>query len=466
VLYVGDSHSLEVALSAVVKPVVFLLFLCTTFVMSSNPAPARANSSPLQSGTSSPVEVPPAVVQPNIDGRYTPLQDLKLTSLGQQLAEQDKAWLPTDEWSNDSVQIKYSLFYKPLKEPYTPEWYISLKQDGKWLYVLVDAVSETRMGEKSARTGYKDRRQGVTFAFDTENTPWNQLTFSTQTLYSMTFRFLSPDVTSLQCCAMPYVSSKWPALPAGHYQFKASLTDSPHSSVPHIVIEIAFDLDLLTRFYSTFGFRSYASDYSIELLAVDGEFNFRGEHSIPELRHAAFVSFSDANASIQRAWTEGRTENLYLARFYLNESQTAYGLNDYERTVNLAIQAGEQAEAATHPQEYYVAKDALANVTSLKLVIQSSNYTSRGVQDVVNQGLIAYDSAEKAFVNNEFLQAIDYAHNATALLQRAISMQQEERALAQQEARNREILTYTIVGVSIVTIAGIMVKRKRPKDSS
>ena len=73
------------------------------------------------------VTVPPAVVKPIIDGKYTPLDQLKYTKMGESLPWKDKV---KHEW-DDSVQGKYVMFYQLSPEKQEPEWYIKLKHDEK-----------------------------------------------------------------------------------------------------------------------------------------------------------------------------------------------------------------------------------------------------------------------------------------------------------------------------------------------
>jgi hypothetical protein len=233
-------------------------------------------------------QIPPAIIRPKIDGQYTPKEELELTDFGQQLVENDKTWMPKDEWS-DAREMPYSLLARFLSNEYKPEWYISLKQDGKRLYSLVDAVSELKVGAKSAETGYKDLRQNVSFVFDTNNTKITEITPTSNGVYFIEFHFLSDDINSLRSGPSIYTGSPAPLLPQKYYTYKAGIGISPHSTTPHILIESSFDLDLLTKYTNTFDFRSFAEDINIDVLLVDGNFDFRGEQPLPEMENSGIL---------------------------------------------------------------------------------------------------------------------------------------------------------------------------------
>jgi hypothetical protein len=224
------------------------------------------------------IQIPPAIVRPNIDGRYTPVEELEFTDIGKQTVEQNPELMPKNEW-DDCIPRRYL--------PVIPkfEWYSSVKHDDKWLYMLIDAVSDTEVGERSSN---RDTRQIVDFLFDTKNSGKDRP--GAEGVYYISLYFVSPtqlragDHFDLVCpsCNVPVPGN---LLPPSAVKHKWSISESPHSRTPHIMIETAFDLDILTKYYKDSQitrFHSMAKDINLTQGSFDANFNLLGEVPVPE----------------------------------------------------------------------------------------------------------------------------------------------------------------------------------------
>jgi hypothetical protein len=65
-----------------------------------------ASPFPLAYAKEEAVQVPPAIVRPNIDGKYTPVEELEFTDIGKLTVESNPSLMPKDEW-DDSTGGKY-----------------------------------------------------------------------------------------------------------------------------------------------------------------------------------------------------------------------------------------------------------------------------------------------------------------------------------------------------------------------
>ena len=247
------------------------------------------------------VTVPPAVVKPIIDGKYTPLDQLKYTEIGDKLPWKDKV---KHEW-DDSVQGKYVMFYQLNPEKQEPEWYIKLKHDEKCLYVLIEGVSDHEIGKVYKVDNIrKDSRQWFNFLFDTKNVGKSDP--GTPGVYWLGLKFITDD----QLGPLNLYGAKPPGnlLPKQYYKCSASLSESPISSIPHIIIESAFDLGLLTKYYDTIFFSSTVKNININLLRYQNDINLLGTEPIlefpPQYPRTIRVSdhFTCKNVSSRGEW--------------------------------------------------------------------------------------------------------------------------------------------------------------------
>lgn len=238
-------------------------------------------------------QIPFAIVTPKIDGKYTPLDQVNFTDIGRQAVQQDPTLMPKDEW-DDSTEAKMSLWNatdKGLSESFKPEWYVAFKHDDKWLYAMVDAVSDTHVG--SVRGGH-DTRQWVSFYF--------RKTANEDSGYFVDFYFLQEK--TLQSGKAPWYSLDpsvpWYVLPSKYYNYKFSIAEDPsslrtaglrsaNSSVPHIIIEFAFDLSPLTKYSNTTRIDVSGGDINLDILDIGAEFNLVSDQPVPEFQWSALV---------------------------------------------------------------------------------------------------------------------------------------------------------------------------------
>lgn len=233
------------------------------------------------------VGVPYAIVRPNVnDGKYTPVEELELTEIGKQAVANNPKLMPQHEW-DDSTAGKYTVLQKStLREQSNPEWYLALKHDERRLYLLLDAISELAVGESS---GDVDRRQSVSFLFDTDKTPISIVKNGTPNSYDVFFYFISND--KLESGIPSYMQGSYPGvpLPREYYEYNWSISESPPKALqqsgpskPHIIIEASFDLSELTRKSSTVYIQSRGIDEHINGLGVESNFNLLSAQVVPE----------------------------------------------------------------------------------------------------------------------------------------------------------------------------------------
>lgn len=237
-------------------------------------------------------QIPPAIVTPKIDGKYTPVDQLNFTDIGKQAAQQDPTLMPKDEW-DDSTEGKLGLENATwaLNKTLRPEWYIDFKHDDKWLYAMVDAVSDTHVGSIG---GKRDTRQDINFWFD-------KSVNETKSGCYVDFYFLQEE--TLQSGKLQYLVGTVPGydvLPYKYYTYKFSIAEDPsdlrtggsraaNSSVPHLMIEFAFDLSPLTQYSKTIRIEVSGSDVNLDVLGVGADFDLLGGQPVPEFQWSALV---------------------------------------------------------------------------------------------------------------------------------------------------------------------------------
>jgi len=220
--------------------------------------------------------VPPAVVKPVIDGKYTPLENLEFTEIGKESPWRNQV---KNEW-DDAVEAKYIVINPGFPSESKPEWYIRLKHDEKYLYVLVDAVSDKEIGKVYKEGNItRDSRQWFDFLFDTMN--MGKSDPGTPGVYWIGFEFMTKDYIK---AGNIYGNVLPPGnlLPSKYYKYAWSLSSSPHSPEPHINLELAFDLPLLTKYNNIITYSSMGGDISFNLLEVGGKADLLGTTPIPE----------------------------------------------------------------------------------------------------------------------------------------------------------------------------------------
>jgi hypothetical protein len=159
-----------------------------------------------------------------------------------------------------------------------PEWYLWLKHDEKYLYALIDAVSDKEVGRVDS---HADRRQAIWFLLSTNNTPLNKIDVGTKDAYFVELHFVSEKKLEggsiLQGIPNPGI-----ILPRKYYKCNWSISGSRLHPDPHIMIETAFDLGLLTKYYNTIFMLSRAWDIYINQMGLEGDLNLKGEVPVPE----------------------------------------------------------------------------------------------------------------------------------------------------------------------------------------
>ena len=401
------------------------------------------------------LNVPLAVFKPKIDGKYTPLEELEVNEIAK-----NSEWLDEveDEW-NDTLEVRYKMWLRGIDPDTKPEWYLRLKHDEEFLYMILDGVSDRQIGEK---VGRRDSRQMFDFWFDTMNAGPSSITG----VYRMELYFTSPD--NLAFGQKYHITGIVPSLvPRESCSYDWSISESPRSSAPHIIIEIAVDLKLLTKYLGTIECSSCVFDVDINALRYENFLDLLGKDMIPELKLDAIQALRQANASIEQAVAEGRTEGIDKAELLVINATAAFSRGEYERATDFAERSKEAADAAMHPQNYFEAKELLSRARELKSGALASNFTCPEAQNLIQQALSEYDSAEKAFLSNEFAPAIDYARKAIGLFENAVATEQSYRELLEEKSRReeqeaqRQILNYIAVCGAVVGIASLYIFRKK-----
>jgi hypothetical protein len=231
--------------------------------------------------------IPPAIVTPKIDGQYTPVDQLQLTETGKQAVENDPTLKPKYEWG-DSTEMQLPLYNAThaLNTEFKPEWYVALKHDDKWLYAMIDAVSDAKVGE---HTPTNDTRQEIIFWFDKF--------ISEGTSYYIDFYFVSSR--ELRAGKIPNLKGNLPyyeVLPLGYYKQNFSIAESPsylresnhrsaNSAMPHLIIEFTFNITVVKSKYSdTISWDLSAWDINKDWLRTGADLNHLGDQPVPEFQ--------------------------------------------------------------------------------------------------------------------------------------------------------------------------------------
>jgi len=193
-------------------------------------------------------EAPPAILEPQIDGEWTPPDQLKFTKLGEQL---EWKYQVKDEW-DDAIRIP--LTYQ--KDPKVVGGYAYLKYDEKYLYCMIDL------------TAARDARKDMTaaFVFDTRHDGYSYGTSEDNfdiiiKIEDNYFGKIYSSVFSMQNA--PFIKEVVAA---------ATFGKSPNSSENHVKYEVGIPVKTLTKYPNTvepnrvgfrvFGIDTYANIYA------------------------------------------------------------------------------------------------------------------------------------------------------------------------------------------------------------
>jgi hypothetical protein len=193
---------------------------------------------------SSAVAIPPALVKPVIDGKYTPLDQLQLTPLGEKWITQGKDPMPKNEW-DDAVESKLIVISRntdPARGSTNPEAYLRAKFYGDRFGILVDFVSDQSVRPNADR---------MSIFFDTQNVGKSDP--GTPGAYYITLEYKTSSPDSLDITQSSVAQPGIP-FPPGTVKYKSSLSPSPRLSENHKIIEAEFDLNLLTKYSKKIGF--------------------------------------------------------------------------------------------------------------------------------------------------------------------------------------------------------------------
>jgi len=110
----------------------------------------------VQGQSTNTVEVPPALVLPEIDGKYTPISKLELSELGKELVKKDPNLMSMlkDEWSYDALEIELLLNPASADKTAQGKAYLRIKYDMSsipspplphFFYGVIDYVSKKKI---------------------------------------------------------------------------------------------------------------------------------------------------------------------------------------------------------------------------------------------------------------------------------------------------------------------------------
>jgi len=269
---------------------------------------------------------PPALMKPYVDdGRYTPLENLQLTPLGEAKVAESSEWMPKDEWS-DGDERKLSIFnLKNVPSDY-PEAYFRSKFYEDRFSVLVDVVSD-----KQVNVG-----DFMNFTFDTKNTGIDNP--GTPGVYCLWLRYTNDSPDSLTSTAPLGAALPGNPFPKNTVKFKSSLSSSPHSSENHKLIEAEFDLNLLTKYSKKIGFNfrmssflnkedsGYSSWYMLNYKLAPFESIYFSNETLPiteypENRYSSIAGLAIATVTVGILSRKLRSKDKITRRGFLLESK-------------------------------------------------------------------------------------------------------------------------------------------------
>jgi len=191
----------------------------------------------------------PALIKWVTDGKYTPLDSLQLTPLGEAKVAESNEWVPKDEWDDGDKRVLSASPFKDVPEDYHPEGYFRSKFYEDRFSVLVDIVSDKQV----------NKNDYMYFIFDTKNSGIGDP--GTPGVYCLWLRYTSDSPDSLISTTPKSAALPGNPFPSNTVKFKSSLGPSPRSLENHKLIEAEFDLNLLTKYSKNIGFNFSATSF-------------------------------------------------------------------------------------------------------------------------------------------------------------------------------------------------------------
>jgi hypothetical protein len=189
----------------------------------------------------------PALIEPLIDGQYTPVDNLQLTALGKTKVAEDPSWMPTTEWV-DGDDRRLDVYRLDHVAASYPEVYMSRKfyrNDANELHysMTLDAVSDKQVLKGDHMTIiFKSELQNI------DDQPGAPGVFSLELWYPSN----SPESLTRDT----RFKSPGTVFPSDMAKYKSTLAPSPHSPDNHKIIEFDFDLGIVLDYFKSTG-KSY-----------------------------------------------------------------------------------------------------------------------------------------------------------------------------------------------------------------
>ncbi|MEM3041425.1 MAG: immune inhibitor A [Nitrososphaerota archaeon] len=161
----------------------------------------------------------------------------------------------------------------------------------------------------------------------------------------------------------------------------------------------------------------------------------------------------EVKADIQKAINEKRIEGIDKAKSLLSNASEAFNSGNLDVAMVLAQESKDLAHTATYPKDYLESKNLIAKLEVLEKRLFASNFKSADAQDYALKGAGAYDSAIKAFAQNNYSMARDLAQTALNLFEKAITFEEKYQ---EAEMKQRHMLNY-IFNVSLLYSVTMMV---------
>ncbi|MBS7627072.1 immune inhibitor A [Candidatus Bathyarchaeota archaeon] len=165
----------------------------------------------------------------------------------------------------------------------------------------------------------------------------------------------------------------------------------------------------------------------------------------------------EAEADIRKAIDEKRIEGVDKAKSLLSNASEAFDRCDLDTAMALAQRSKDLARTATYPKDHLESKNLITKLEVLEKHISTFNFKSAEAQDFALKGASTYDSAVKAFAQNNYSMARDLAQVALNFFEKAIAVEEEYQ---EAEMKQRHVSNYivTVSFLHFIAVVAIVVE--------
>jgi len=189
-------------------------------------------------------------------------------------------------------------------------------------------------------------------------------------------------------------------------------------------------------------------------------------HGTPSGTASALIDIQKAENATVVAIRQGRTRGLDQAKDLLSEAIQAYDQGDMSRSEALADSSVRAAHSAVSQKEYDLAAAVVNRALQKLSSLRNATLQSTDAIQLRQQSETQYTSALQALSSNEFDRAKVDANNASALAEKAFTVEhdfQAQETMLRQQQNPYQLVGFTIAGIFLASIALVAVRTRRRK---